>query len=76
VITSTAPVRRIRSQAARGKALNTTEWGAPIRAHARIATTLDRHRHVDDDPVALDHAARLEGVGQPVAVEQLLVADP
>ena len=40
---------------------NTTEWIAPSRAHASIATAASgNHRHVDDDAVALLDAERLQ----------------
>ncbi len=43
----------------------TTEWMAPMRAQPSMATTrLGHHRHVDDDPVALLHARRLERPGE------------
>jgi hypothetical protein len=56
---------------------NTTECVAPIRAHACIAATpLDRHRHVDDDAVALLHAERLESVGEPAhALVKIAIGD-
>ena len=78
VITITAPVSAMRSRRlCAEKPPKTTECVAPMRAQAEHRDhALDRHRHVDDDPVALDHAARLERVGEPAgALEQLAVAD-
>ena len=49
---------------------------ADARAGLHRDHALDRHRHVDDDAVALDQAARLQRVGEPAgALEQLAVGD-
>jgi hypothetical protein len=76
VITITAPAPRCgRAGCCAEKPPKTTEWVAPMRAQACIATTPSTTSDVDRDAVALLHAARLQRVGQAAgARKQLAVA--
>ena len=77
VITTRDPQSSIRPFSASGeKPPNTTEWTAPIRAHASIATTVSRnHRHVDRDAIAFLHAEALQRVREFAdALVQLAIA--
>ena len=66
VMTTLAPASSMRSLSDSAEnPPNTTEWIAPMRAHACIAITASRNeRHVDDDAIAALHALRLERVGK------------
>ena len=78
VITTLHSASLMRSMSESGlKPPNTTEWGAPMRAQASIATgQLGDHRHVDADAVALGHAEPLQHVGEPLHVgEEVGVGD-
>ena len=64
ITTGLASSMRVASSLA-AKPPNTTEWTAPMRAQASMATSgLRHHRHVDDDPVALADPVPDQGTGE------------
>src|SRR5213075_1181885 len=77
VITATAPASMMRSCTLFAeKPPNTTEWVGDARAGLHCDHRLDRHRHVDEDTIALLDAARLERVREPAnLVIEALVGD-
>ena len=56
----------LRGEAAEDHRVGRTDAGAGEHGHHAF----DRHRHVDHDPVALDHAARLQRIGEAAGARQ------